>query len=178
MKSQKAGVLPEGSIRLLQDSDTHALLAFELQHKAYFDSLIAMRPAGFYSVGGVESHIRELIALYQAGEAYPCVITDNEAIIGRANLRTFDHEESSAYVGYRVAENRQGQGVASAALAALLVGAREAFGLKILKANVLDNNPASAHILEKQGFVCTDYTERFLRLQCQCLGCRHYELEL
>lgn len=155
-----------------------ALLSFELRHKDFFDSLIAMRPAGFYSPEGVQRHIEELSVLYAEGAAFPGVILDGQAIVGRANLRHVDREAQSAFVGYRVAQDRQGEGIASQALHDLIQRARGEFGLTTLKADVLDNNPASAHILSKRGFVRTGHTAQFLRLQCQCLGCSHFELAL
>ncbi|HBS42355.1 MAG TPA: alanine acetyltransferase [Oceanospirillales bacterium] len=166
------------TLEVLGAEHAEALLAFEQKHKRFFDSLIAMRPPQFYSPEGVQTHIRELQAAYAAGEGYPGVICEQGEVIGRINLRAVDRESQSAYLGYRVAEDRQGEGLACAAVQELVRLAREDFGLKTLRADVLDNNPASAHVLEKHGFVCRGYTEHFLRLHDQCIGCRHYELTL
>lgn len=177
--SSGAGLLPVQAagfcVRLLTSADTASMLAFELKNKDFFSALIAPRPDDVFSEAGMSEYVRELLFEHQLGKAHPCVIMDASGMIGRANLWQIDRQSCSAYVGYRVAEHRQGEGIATQALRHLIQCADHQLGLNTLKANVLDNNPASARVLEKQGFTVSGRTEQFLELNGQSLGCQHFQ---
>jgi len=75
------------------------------------------------------------------------------AIIGRANLKDMDAQAGVAELGYRVAKDQVGHGVATAAVTQMKDIALRQCGLHRLHAVVTEVNLASMRVLEKCGFV-------------------------
>jgi ribosomal-protein-alanine N-acetyltransferase len=130
------------------------LLAFELAERDWFESQIEARPVSFYTEQGVRLHIATTLAAVVRGEwrAYVLQRTDG-AIIGRANLKHIDRAAGRAEVGYRVARQYAGQGLATRALRHLQAVARDTEGLRELDARIAARNAASARVVQKCGFV-------------------------
>lgn len=148
-------------IRTLQAGDADALLAFEVQQRAWFEQFIEARPDDFYSAAGIRRHISTLLDGLDQGRWHPCLLLDAAGqIVGRANLKDIDRASGEGEVGYRIGQAASGRGYASAALAHLIALAREQWPLRTLNAYVTDHNPASARVLVRKGFV----------LQAQCPG--------
>lgn len=143
------------------------LLKFELQNRSWFESLIAARPASFYSIDAVADHIQQAIDMAKEGKGRSYVLCHSRSIVARANIKSIDNGRGE--IGYRVAKSYTGQGLASYCLECLLQVAQKELGLKLLQAKVLDNNPASLHILQKQGFEILGKTENFLNLRGEIL---------
>jgi len=117
-----------------------SLLEFERSNKAYFELSIAPREAAFYLLDGVGYHISELLYLQQQERAWGYLLVDeqrNNQIVARA--------------GYRVAEKDCGKGIASHCVSFLIEEAKS-MGIKLLTAEVMDNNAASEKVLIKNGF--------------------------
>jgi ribosomal-protein-alanine N-acetyltransferase len=118
-----------------------SLLEFERSNKAYFESSIAPREAAFYSLDGVGYHISELLYLQQQKRAWGFVLVDeqrNNQIVARANIK--NRAGDKAEIGYRVAEKDCG------------IEEAKSMGIKLLTAEVMDNNAASERVLIKNGF--------------------------
>jgi ribosomal-protein-alanine N-acetyltransferase len=140
-------------IRTLQAGDADALLAFEAANRRWFEQHVEARAPEFYTRPGVALHIAAYLDDYKHGRLHPCVLLDDAgAIIGRANLRHIDAVAGNAEVGYRIAADQVGRGLASAALRHLKQLALNEYGLKRLQAWVSPENIASARVLEKHGF--------------------------
>lgn len=167
-----------GQFEILGTEHTDRLLAFESANRRWFESLIAARPDAFYSHGGVTAHIDECRDFFSAGRLVPLVLCDGESIIARANLKDISSQGQSAEVGYRVAEDYFGQGVASACLRQLVNVARERIDGCRLWGRVLDNNPASRRVLEKQRFSQVAYQPAFAEIRGHVLGCTVMERRL
>jgi RimJ/RimL family protein N-acetyltransferase len=61
-------------------------------------------------------------------------------------------EDGRAEVGYALRTDRQGRGLASEAVTALLDAVEERFGITDVRAIVVDGNDASVRLLERLGF--------------------------
>lgn len=144
--------MPGYYIRLLQSDDVHAVLQFELSHKNFFEQKVEARPDEFYQPEAVQRHISEFLLLTQQVLAWPALIFNRQnELIGRANMKDIDAITKSAYVGYRIAEQWSGKGVASFALSQLIQQDKQ-MGLMILFACVSIENSASERVLIKAGF--------------------------
>jgi len=140
-------------IRNLQAGDADALLAFETANRHWFEQHVEARAPEFYTQPGVALHIAAYLDDYKHGRMHPCVLLDDAgAIIGRANLRQIDSAAGCAEVGYRIAADQVGRGLAGAALRHLQQLAAGTYGLRRLQAWVAPQNVASARVLEKNGF--------------------------
>ena len=152
------------------------LLDFELESKAWFESLIEPRANDFYSEQGVGEHIAEQINNMNLGTAYCGVLIQDNVIVARGNLKGI--VDNKASVGYRVSKLFTSQGFASACLTELIKIAQHKFAIKMLYAQVLDNNPASQHVLEKQGFKVIGNKPNFITLNNQQLACSELNLKI
>lgn len=165
-------------LELLNENHLSSLLDFELENRNYFETLIESRGNGFYHRSTVLAHIRDLMSDYEAGDKLSCLVVRDNDVLARANLKAINDEKASAEVGYRVAENVLGQGVASFALAGLIHLAQTQLDLKYLTAWVMSNNPASARVLEKQGFAKQQTIQNYYCFKGRYLACSEYALEL
>jgi ribosomal-protein-alanine N-acetyltransferase len=134
--------------RLSADHEA-AVLDFELINRSYFTGSISDRGEEYFE-HFADRH-GEMLAEQQAGEcAYFVLVADDGSVIGRFNLRDIDH--GSAVLGYRVAAQVAGRGVATATVEELC---REAatWGLRVVRAATSEQNVASRRVLAKAGFV-------------------------
>lgn len=146
--------MPE--LERLRGDHAAEVLAFELANRAYFAASISDRGDEFFEQYS-DLH-RALLAEQEAGTcAFHVLVEGDGAIVGRFNL--YDVKGGSADVGYRVAEQVAGRGVATAALRELCQLAAEHYGLGTLKAVASNENAASRRVLEKAGFVAVGPTE-------------------
>ncbi|SEP95954.1 ribosomal-protein-alanine N-acetyltransferase [Pseudomonas sp. NFACC02] len=142
------------NIRELRCTDTEALLAFEKQNRAWFESHIDARAPSFYSEQGVAEHIDGYLSDFARGVWHPFVIEDAVgSIVGRANLKGIDTASGVAEVGYRIAQTACGQGLATQALEHLIRQAQTRWALTQLVAYVFPENAGSRKVLERCGFV-------------------------
>jgi len=153
----------------LNKSHADQLLAFEMENRAFFESVIAPREEVFYSPTGALEHIENLLHLNSQSLAYPYVLVQNGSIIARANIKEMQSDDV-AEIGYRVGKTHVGKGVGSLCVAHL-VNAGINLGLKQLSAFVINNNPASEKVLLKNGFRLNLYIPNgFVHLGRLCHG--------
>lgn len=142
------------TIRTLRPDDAAPLLAFEQANRAWFERHIDGRPDDFYSLDGIQAHIAQFLDEHAGGRMHPCVIVDEDgALLGRANLKDIDGQTQMAEVGYRIAEQQAGKGLATAALRHLIALAQDEWRLQRLCAYAIDGNAASVRVLERCGFI-------------------------
>lgn len=126
-----------------------AVLAFELENRAYFARAVTDRGDEFFET--FPERYRALLEEQDAGVCVFFVLVDRDgSVVGRFNL--YDVENGTAEVGYRVAERVAGRGVATRALSDLCRRAAEDHGLQMLTAGTSTTNVASRRVLEKAGF--------------------------
>ncbi len=151
------------------------LFDFELENRAWFESLIEPRNDNFYSEQSVEQHIDEELNKVSSGSAFCGLLIKDNEIVARANLR--DVCANKAVVGYRVSKRFISQGYASFCLASLIEISRTEFSVQSLEAKVLENNPASKHVLLKQGFEIVGRIPNFITVNNKSLACTEFRLK-
>ena len=133
-----------------------ALLAFELENRAYFTRSVADRGDEFFA--SFAERFRALLDEQDAGISVFFVLVDHDgSVVGRFNL--YDVENGAAEVGYRVAERFAGRGIATQALLHLCRKAADDYGLRTLTAGTSTANVASQRVLQKAGFRSTGNRE-------------------
>lgn len=133
--------------RLRADHD-QAILAFERDNREYFAASISDRGEEFFD--RFAERYRDLLAEQEAGTCAFYVLVEDGAVIGRFNL--YDLENGTATVGYRVARQVAGHGVATATVRELCAIAA-GLGLHTLAAATTQENVASQKVLTNAGFV-------------------------
>ncbi|OOE85595.1 hypothetical protein BZG73_08185 [Salinivibrio siamensis] len=161
-------------IRPLILADTDLLFHFEQQNRAYFETYIESRGEAFYRRASVYDHICELLALHQKGQHVSMLITDAEGqLLGRVNISQIDAVSASGSLGYRIAEQHTGKGVASRAVKYALEIARE-HGLVTLNAMASTTNIASQMVLERNGFNLCDKKFNVAHVAGEVIDCLCY----
>ena len=140
--------MPE--LELMHAGHAPAVLAFELVNRAYFAASISDRGDEFFDE--FPDRHRALLAEQEAGTgAFYVLVAEDGSVLGRFNL--YGLEDGTAVLGYRVAQQVAGRGVATASVRELCRMAAERHGLRILRAATSHDNAASQKVLAKAGFV-------------------------
>lgn len=164
---------------LLKPEDAAELLAFEVAERAWFERYVEARDPRFYCPQGAVKHIIECLSLHAQNRMLPLLIRCREGrLIGRANLKQIDQTRGTAQVGYRLARNACGRGIAQKALRHLLKEARCTYGLHHLSAYASVENPASQRVLEKAGFKARQKLPGHSLVAGQRLDCWAYQCKL
>lgn len=165
-----------------QASDLDELLAFEQRERAHFETWVHPRPAAFYSREGVAAHLEETLVAAAADRAHAFLIRVGGSadgggrLVGRINLHRVQRaHHGRAELGYRLAAEAQGQGWATAAVGLLLPVAFDSLRLWRLEAVVRPGNPASARVLEKNGFRCWGRSRLSVELNGRWQDLLHFE---
>jgi [ribosomal protein S5]-alanine N-acetyltransferase len=137
-------------LQRLRADHAAAVLAFELDNRAYFARSINDRGDDFFDQF-TDRH-SAMLAEQEAGRsAYYVLIGDDGSVLGRFNL--FDIADGTANLGYRVAEQASGRGLATATVMEMCRLATTQHGLRTLRASTSLQNVASQRVLAKAGFV-------------------------
>jgi len=127
-----------------------ALLAFELENRAYFAASISDRGDDYFTHFDARHHA--LLAEQAAGvHIFHVLVEEDGAVVGRINL--FDVTDSTAELGFRIAEKSAGQGLAQRAVLQICDIAVAEYGLSKLLAAAGVDNAASRAVLARTGFV-------------------------
>ena len=140
--------MPE--LKRLDAGDAPAVLAFELVNRAYFATFISDRGDEFFDQ--FADWYGALLADQEAGiGAYYVLVAEDGSVLGRFNL--YDLKDGTARLGYRVAQQVAGRGVATSSVRELCRIAAARHGLRTLRAATSHENAASQRVLAKAGFV-------------------------
>jgi ribosomal-protein-alanine N-acetyltransferase len=127
-----------------------AVLAFELANRDYFAASISDRGDEFFDQFP-DRHSASL-AEQEAGTcAFYVLVADDGSVLGRFNL--YDFTGGTASLGYRVAQQAAGRGVATRSVRELCRIAAARHGLRTLRAATSHDNAASQKVLANAGFV-------------------------
>jgi RimJ/RimL family protein N-acetyltransferase len=136
-------------LQLLRADHAPAVLAFELANRDYFAAFISDRGDEFFD-RFTEQH-NALLAEQEAGNgAYYVLVDEQCSVLGRFNLYFTGND--AADLGYRVAQDVAGQGLATATVMQMCRIASNQHGLRILNAATSSANVASQRVLIKSGF--------------------------
>ncbi|WP_371674041.1 GNAT family N-acetyltransferase [Streptomyces sp. NBC_00289] len=140
--------MPE--LKRLHAGHAPAVLAFELANRSYFAVSISDRGDDFFDQ--FADRYNAALAELEAGIcAFYVLVAEDGSVLGRFNL--YDLEDGTARLGYRVAEQVAGRGVATANVRELCRMAAAMHGLRTLRAATSHDNAASQKVLAKAGFV-------------------------
>jgi [ribosomal protein S5]-alanine N-acetyltransferase len=137
-------------LQRLRADHARAVLAFELANRAYFAASVSDRGDEFFDQFA-ERH-STLLAKQEAGVgAYYVLVGGDGSVLGRFNLVFAG--EGIAELGYRVAQDVAGRGVATATVLEMCELAVAQHGVRTLRAATTYENAASQRVLAKAGFV-------------------------
>ncbi|MQY34445.1 hypothetical protein SRB17_24140 [Streptomyces sp. RB17] len=145
--------MPE--IQLLRPDHVPALLAFELENRAWFAASIPDRGDDYFA--RFDERLGGLLAEQEAGLCYfHVVVGAGGEVLGRINL--VDVADGGADLGYRIAERAAGRGLATWAVGEICGLAANRYGLSALRAATTLDNAASQAVLARSGFTVVGET--------------------
>jgi ribosomal-protein-alanine N-acetyltransferase len=151
-------LIPGVHLRPLVATDAPAMRdAYEV-NRAHLAPYEPTRPESFYTIEAQQERLDRLLKQYAAGEALPCAMFRDGRVVGNTTLREIMYGPvCGAELGYWVAVEVLRQGVASAAVAAMMRFADEELGLHRVEAGTAPHNEASQGVLERNGFTRFGY---------------------
>ena len=150
------------TIRPVDPADADELAALLRANREHLQPWDPERDESYYTTTGQWQIISDQL---RARNALPHAIVEDGRIVGRVNLSNVVHGAfRSANLGYWVAADVTGRGVASVAVAAVVEAAFTTYGLHRVEAGTLLHNVRSQRVLERNGFVRFGTAPRYLRI--------------
>ncbi|WP_328461665.1 GNAT family N-acetyltransferase [Actinoplanes sp. NBC_00393] len=149
-------------IRRVALADAGPLAALLRANREYLQPWDPIREESFYTEAGQRALLADVLT---QDNALPHVIVEDGRIVGRINLSNVVRGPFlSANLGYWVAEETAGRGVATKAVAMLVRAAFAEHGLHRIEAGTLLHNVRSQRVLERNGFERFGMAPRYLRI--------------
>lgn len=147
-------------------ADIAALLAFELENRAYFESWVTARAPSYYHQEAIAAAIVQAQHERQQDRAYQYLAKLDGQIIGRVNLTAVTRPYfNKATLGYRIGERFGGRGYATRVVALLLEEAFGALELWRVEATARPQNLGSVAVMRRNGFHQYGRSEKAMRFQ-------------
>ena len=135
-------------IRPLTSDDADELTALLAANRRFLAPYEPERPDAFFTAAGQRERLAAALE-----NSWLFAILDGDAIAGTISLTNVARDAfQSGNVGYWVAEDRNGRGLATAAVGELLVFAFGEAQLHRVEAGALVDNVRSQRVLERNGF--------------------------
>jgi ribosomal-protein-alanine N-acetyltransferase len=153
-------------VRPLERKDVPALAELTRANREFLAPTSPLRPEEHFTDEGQERAALERLQAAENGTALPLVIVDRVGdLVGTLNINSIIRGAfQSASIGYWVSKDRNGQGVASAAVAAAKRIAADRLGLHRLQAETLVDNEVSQRVLLKNGFIQYGHAAEYLKI--------------
>ncbi|MFG2718246.1 GNAT family N-acetyltransferase [Streptomyces sp. NPDC048416] len=161
-----AEMLPHDvQLRIVVPDDAEALYRAQLANREHLRPWEPRRAESFFTVRGQAERIEGQVEEFREGRVVPWVLEKDGAVIGIITLSgVVLGPFRSASLGYWVAADQQGRGLAGAAVARVCAIARDIVGLHRIEAGTLLDNHASQRVLEKNGFDPIGMAPRYLHI--------------
>ena len=146
--------------------DAPRIAALQAANRAFLAPWDAIRPDVFYTVPGQETEVRRLLQRHEEGSALGHAILDDDgALVGVIRLTDVVRGAfESCSMGYWVAQEANGRGYASEAVASITAVAFGELGLHRVEASTLLHNARSQRVLAKNGFERIGTAPQYLRI--------------
>jgi ribosomal-protein-alanine N-acetyltransferase len=156
------------SVRPLVEEDAAPLAALYLANRDHLAPYEPTRDEEFYTVAGQRRRVASALADHEQGRGLPFVIEVDGRLAGRVNVTNIALGPfCSGSLGYWVAADVAGRGVATSAVRWVVDDCFTRHGLHRLEAGTLVDNVASQKVLERTGFTLIGRAPRYLRIAGQ-----------
>jgi len=148
--------------RVADAADMAALLVAQRSFMAPFDP---PRGEEFYTVEGQRREFEQLELAALAGTRQRFLIRDAGTLVGWVSVTNVVRGPfRSANLGYAVAQEANGRGIATSAVREILRMSRDELDLHRAQAATLPHNAASQRVLERNGFERIGFAPRYLQI--------------
>lgn len=141
--------------RLIEPGDATALAGLLTSNRDFLAPWSPRARDEDFTPEGQREVVGRALDAYERGWSLPLVILDVDGeLVGRVTLNSIIRGAfQSASLGYWVAQDRNGRGIATAAAAAAVRHGFDSLALHRVQAETLPHNLASRRVLERNGFV-------------------------
>jgi len=152
--------------RPVELADAPRIAALQAANRAFLAPWDAVRPDVFYTTAGQEVEVQRAIDLREAGRGLAHAILDDDGeVVGVIRLNNLVRGAfESGTTGYWIAEEANGRGFATEAVASILAVAFGELGLHRVEAATLVRNARSQRVLEKNGFTRIGLAPGYIRI--------------
>jgi ribosomal-protein-alanine N-acetyltransferase len=151
--------------RLFAVDDAPVLAALLRANRDFLAPWEPKRPEAYFTDDGQRQVIAEMLRQRAAGLALPHLILDDGRVVGRIVLSGIVRGPfQSASLGYWVAADANGRGVATAAVAHVCRLAFDDLRLHRIEAGTLPHNAGSQRVLTRNGFQRFGLAPRYLNI--------------
>jgi [ribosomal protein S5]-alanine N-acetyltransferase len=155
----------EVTIRPAVRSDATALAALYSAQREHLAPWDPRREPAFYARGGQRARLVQVERERAAGSSYRFLILEGDELAGEVSVTNVVRRSfQSANLGYWVAGERNGRGVATSAVAAACSFAFGELELHRLEAGTLLHNTGSQIVLDRNGFRPFGVAQNYLRI--------------
>src|SRR4051794_29778725 len=155
-------------VRQLAASDSAPLATLYRTNWDYLAPFEPLRDAAFFTADGQAARITDLLTEHAHGRAYPYVIEVGGRLAGRITVTNVARGPfCNGSLGYWVAADQAGRGVATRAVRAVAEDCFTTHQLHRLEAATLVDNLASQAVLRRTGFTLIGRAPRYLRIAGQ-----------
>ena len=158
-------MIEQVELRPVHPSDAELLLALCSSQREFLAQYDPERPDGFYTVAGQRAGLQHSVAQRELDIRHRFLILLDGSPVGSLSISNVVRGPfQSANLGYWVAEQVNGRGVATRAVTEACRWAFEDGRLHRLEAGTLIDNVASQRVLEKNGFQRIGIAPDYLRI--------------
>ncbi|MER5476714.1 GNAT family N-acetyltransferase [Streptomyces sp. NPDC002734] len=152
--------------RLVTLDDAEELAVCLRRNRTFLDPWEPARPDSWFTASGQRAVLAECFELHARGVMVPLAVLDEDGrLAGRLSVNNVVRGAFlSASLGYWVAQEAGGRGLATAAVADAVRLAFGELGLHRLEACTLFHNAASQRVLRRNGFTPFGVAPRYLRI--------------
>ncbi|HJE57352.1 MAG TPA: GNAT family N-acetyltransferase [Nocardiopsis listeri] len=145
--------------------DAEELTALLLDNREFLAPWEPLHDEEYFTVAVQRALLESALVEHANGRRLPLAIVDGGRIVGRINLSGITRGGlQSAAVGYWVAADSNGRGIATRAVAEVVELAFGELHLHRLQAETLPENAASQRVLERNGFTRFGVAPEYLRI--------------
>ncbi len=135
-------------IRPLELSDAPAVQRYASDQRVARTTTIP-RP---YPEDGGEQFVKKCLGAHEQGRLFPFAILADEEMIGVLELKVVKGQYRTVQCDYGIASSHWGKGITTRAVGLALTYAFQELDMATVNSGCLARNPASARVLEKNGF--------------------------
>ena len=151
--------------RLVSPDDAPEMAAVLAANREFLAPWEPVRGADYFTEPGQRLVIDDMLRQRKLGTMVPHVIVDDGRIVGRVALSNIARGPFlSASLGYWVAADANGRGIATAAVGRIVRLAFGELGLHRIEAGTLTHNVGSQRVLERNGFRRYGLAPRYLKI--------------
>ncbi|CAM5469897.1 ribosomal-protein-alanine N-acetyltransferase [Streptomyces spiroverticillatus] len=158
--------LPDGvALRLATLKDAEALAEAVRENREHLSPWEPRWPESYFTTEGQAERLRDRLVQHEEGRLVPWLMVREERVVGAVTLSGIVRGPfCSAYLGYWVAADQLGRGLASGAVRHVCEVAGTQLGLHRIEATTVLHNVRSQRVLEKCGFEAIGSAPRYLHI--------------